>query len=99
MNSINIMHQWFVHLFDQRKNKLGFVKCFECNKLLHEDSYKDISTIYSHILGKKQYPAFAGDPNNIEICCPDCHNLYTMKPKEAIKQYNKYLKLKEQYGL
>lgn len=93
------MHLWFTYLFDQRINAFGYVPCFECGKLLHKDTYREITTCYSHILGKKQYPTYAGDPNNIEICCPDCHNLYTMEPQKAIKQYAKYLKLKQQYGL
>lgn len=93
------MHEWFKHLFEQRIEKFGCVPCFECGKPMHEDTYKDLTTCYSHILGKKQYSKYAGYSENVVIVHPDCHNLYTMKPKEAKNQYALYLKLKEKYGI
>lgn len=99
VKEIPIMHQWFKYLFDERKDKDGFVKCFECGRSLHENVYKDITTCYSHILAKSLYPQHAGNEENIEIVHPDCHNLYTMKPKQAKNQYNKYLELKKIYNL
>jgi len=95
----NPMHKWFKYLFDQRMNKNGYVFCFECGKAMHEDDYKDISACYSHILGKKQYPTFAGMEENIKIVHPDCHNIYTMTPKKAVHQYAEYLKFKQKYNL
>lgn len=93
------MHVWFMYLFNQRKDSKGYVRCYECNKPMHEDIYKETSSCYSHILGKKQYPDLAGIPENISICCPDCHNLYTMRPKKAVKQYAKAQYLLEKYDL
>ncbi len=90
------MHLWFAYLFEQRMNTNGFVQCFECNKPLHESQYKDLSMCYSHILSKKLFPQFAGEAWNVQICCPDCHTLYSMRPTKATNQYNLYLKLKEE---
>lgn len=97
-SKINPMHEWFKYLFDQRADANGFVNCFECGKAMHTDTYKEITSCYSHILGKKQYPDHAGNPLNVEIVHPDCHTLYTMQPKKAVNQYDKYLKLKEKYN-
>jgi hypothetical protein len=98
MNSVkNPMHLWFIYLFDQRKDKNGYVKCFECGKKMHESAYKELSICYSHLLEKKKYPEFAGNEENVVICCPDCHNLYSMSPRKAINQYNLKLKLIEKY--
>lgn len=93
------MHLWFMHLFEERMNSSGWLHCFECGHPMHEDNYKDNSCCYSHILSKTWYPDFAGDPDNVVIVHPDCHNIYTMRPKKAVNQYNKYLQLKEEYGL
>lgn len=95
----NIMHLWFMHLFDNRKNNRNVVFCFECNKPLHEQHYKDNSTCYSHLLEKKKYPHLEGLEENVKIVCPDCHNLYTMKPQEAKKQYKEMLNLKSKYNI
>lgn len=94
-----MMHLWFVHLFESRMNQFGFVSCFECGKLMHKDTYINQSTCYSHILGKKQYPAYAGEEWNVKIVHPDCHHLYSMKPQKALKQYSEYLKLKKELNL
>lgn len=95
----NFMHTWFKYLWDSREDKWGFIRCFECDKRMYHDNYRELSSCYSHILGKKQYPEHAGNPENVVIVDPDCHNLYTMKPKEAKNQYALYLKLKEKYGI
>lgn len=95
----NIMHKWYEYLFDSRKNNEGFVNCFECGNKLHEFTYKEISTCYSHILSQKRFPELKGQEFNVKIVCPDCHNLYTIKPSNAVNQYNEYLKLKEKYGI
>ena len=97
MSSPNIMHQWFKHLFEQRMDTNHYVKCFECGGLMHENTYKELSICYSHILAKSEYVEHVGNPENIEIVHPDCHNLYTMRPKKAIKQYAKFLQLKNKY--
>lgn len=94
---INPLHSWFMYLFDQRKDKEGFVQCFECGRRMHENTWKNLSTCYSHILSKKDYPEYKGDENNVKIVHPDCHNLYTMTPKKAKNQYFEYLKLKEEH--
>lgn len=91
------MHMWFKHLFDCRKDEKGYVKCFECGKRMHEDTYKELTTCYSHILEKKKYKLAAGDENNVVIVHPDCHHLYTMQPRKAVNQFNLRLKLLEQY--
>lgn len=93
------MHQWFIHLFDERKDSDGNVPCFECGKKMHEDTYKEVSVCYSHLLEKKKYKNFAGDPDNVVIVHPSCHNKYTMTPKKAINQYNKMKQLKTKYNL
>lgn len=97
MSYINPMHVWFQYLFEERMDENGCVRCFECNRLMHESVYKDLSTCYSHILGKKQYPEYKGKTWNVKIVHPDCHNLFTMTPKKAINQYSEYIKLKEKY--
>lgn len=99
MSSIKPMHLWFQHLFEERMDEYGRIKCFECGKTMLEGTYKELSTCYSHILGKRQYPEYAGQEWNIVIVHPDCHNLYTMKPTKAVNQYSLYLKLKKQYNL
>lgn len=94
------MHQWFMYIFENRMNQDGFVYCFECGKPMHESTYKGLTTCYSHILAKTgKYKEHAGNPDNVKIVHPDCHNLYTMHPKQAINQYNEFLKLKQlHYG-
>ena len=93
------MHQWFAYLWQQRQDENQVVYCFECGKPMHANTYKDLSTCYSHILGKKLYPKYAGAEWNVKICHPDCHNLYTIRPKQATNQYNEYLKLKQNLNL
>lgn len=95
----NDLHKWFTYLFDERKDKNGFVKCFECGKPMHEDTYKNMSICYSHILSKKKYPDLKGDPANLVIVHPNCHNLYTVSPLKASKQHNLYKILIENYNL
>lgn len=90
------MHCWFAYLFEKRMNSEHEVCCFECGKPLHESIYKELSCCYSHILSKNIYPQFKGEEWNVKICCCDCHNLYTMQPKKAIRQYNEYIKLKQE---
>lgn len=93
----NVMHQWFAYLFEKRMDARSNVFCFECGLRMPESLYKDLSTCYSHILGKKQYPAHKGKEENVQIVCPDCHHLYTMQPKKAKKQYALYKKLLTTY--
>ena len=88
-----------MHLFESRMNKLGFVKCFECGKLMHKDTYINQSSCYSHILEKSRYPQFAGEEWNIKIVHDYCHNLYTMYPKRAINQYSERVRLIKEYNL
>ena len=95
MSSINKMHEWFKYLFEQRMDDEHNVYCFECGRKLPEHIYKEISAIYSHILPKSTYPDMAGNPDNVKIVCMTCHNLYTMLPSNAKKQYKEYLKLKQ----
>jgi hypothetical protein len=54
---------------------------------------------YSHLLEKSRYPQYAGDPNNVVITHPECHHLYSMKPKEAINQYTRMKELKLKYNI
>lgn len=93
----NPMHEWFFYLFDSRKDENGYVTCFECGKRMHESFYKYLLTCYSHILDKgiNRYKKYKGEEWNVKIVHPDCHNLYTMKPKEAKNQYKLRLKLIE----
>jgi hypothetical protein len=94
---MNIMHEWFVYLFDERKDEQGYVRCFECGKRMHEDTYKHLTTCYSHILpkGVKKYAHLAGDEDNIAIVHPSCHNLYEATPRLAVNQWKKRLELLE----
>lgn len=93
------MHEWFVHLFETRAQGRGFVNCFECNKKLDEKYYKENTCCYSHVLGKKKYPELAGNPKNVVIVCPDCHNLYELKQQEAVNQYGRKQELINTYNL
>ena len=95
----NEMHLWFMYLFEQRMDDNGFIKCFECGKKMHEDTWKEYSSCYSHILAKSKsnYPEYAGEEWNVKICHPDCHNLYTQKPQLAVNQYKLYLELLEKH--
>lgn len=97
MNLPNIMHQWFVYLFEQRMDANGYVVCFECGGKMHQDTYKHLTTCYSHILAKAIYTEHAGNEENVKICHPDCHNLYTKRPKQAKNQHAKYIELKRKY--
>lgn len=92
------MHEWFKHLWDVEAATNGVVKCYECGGNIPR-SHRELTTCYSHILEKAKYPQYAGNPENVVIVHPACHNLYTMKPKEAKNQYNRYLQLKQKYGL
>lgn len=93
----NDMHRWFAYLFEQRMDNNHIVYCYECGKPMYEDVYKDLSICYSHILPKKLYPEQKGNPDNICIVCGDCHTLYGLKPKKAVKQYALYLTLKGKF--
>ncbi len=95
----NDRHEWFKYLFEQRMNGGGWLNCFECHEPMHEEIYKENTICYSHLLEKSQYPQLAGNPDNVVIVHPDCHHLYSMKPKEATNQYNEYLRLKKLYNL
>jgi 5-methylcytosine-specific restriction endonuclease McrA len=95
----NVMHQWFIYLFEERMDNRGYVKCFECGKPLHESYYKETSTCYSHLLSKKKYPQYKGDPDNLVICCPDCHHLFGMHPSRATNQWNAQQLLIQKYEL
>ena len=96
MTLTNPMHIWFQYLWDQRQNEQGKIKCFECGKWMTRNTWRDISTCYSHILGRKKYPKYAGNSDNICIVHPDCHYLYTIKPSNAQNQFKLYLKLLEE---
>jgi 5-methylcytosine-specific restriction endonuclease McrA len=93
------MHQWFMYLFEQRMDATGYCYCFECGRPMHESQYKDNSCIYSHLIEKSKYPAYAGDASNLKICCPDCHTLFSMKPKEAVNQYKAAQEFKQKHNL
>lgn len=95
MNYTNPMHQWFKYLFSVKCNEQGYINCFECGKPLRIDIYGDNTCCYSHILSKAKYPEYAGEQWNVEIVCPDCHNLYEMKPKQAVNQYKRKQELLE----
>lgn len=95
-NSPNPMHLWFLYLFDERKDEDGYVQCFECGKGIHE-SQKENTCLYSHILEKSRFPEYAGKEWNIKIVHQECHDLYTMKPKKAKKQYQLRLELLEKH--
>jgi hypothetical protein len=97
MTTNNAMHQWFIYLFDQRKDEQGYVKCFECGKKMHEDTWKHLSTCYSHILSKKTFPKYKGEEFNIVIVHSDCHQLYTISPSKAAHQFAKYEELLEKH--
>lgn len=91
------MHLWFFYLFESRMDEHGYVRCFECGKKMHEDTYKYLLTCYSHILEKSRFPKWKGEEFNVQIVHPDCHHLYTMNPKKATNQWNLRLKLLKQY--
>lgn len=95
------MHLWFMYLFEQRMDDDGYVRCFECGKKMHEDTWKEYSSCYSHILAKSEanYPEYAGEEWNVVIVHPSCHNLYETSPKKAVKQYSKKLKLLDKLNL
>lgn len=97
MRTINPMLQWYAYLFEQRMDEDHFVKCFECGKRMSEASWKELSTCYSHILGKKSYPEYKGNAKNVVIVHTDCHYLYTIKPSDATNQYAEYLRLLEKH--
>lgn len=93
----NPMHLWFMYLFEQRMDKNHFVRCYECNKKMSEASWKENSACYSHILSKKTFPQYKGNPDNVMIVHNFCHNLYTMNPKAAVNQFNLYLELLDKH--
>lgn len=97
MSSVNPMHEWFKYLFTKQMDANGYVNCFECGKPMHQEQYMELTTCYSHILPKSTYPGQAGNPENVKIVHPACHDLYTNLPSNAIKQYTLYLQLKEKY--
>ena len=94
---MKLMHRWFIYLFNFRKNNKGFVKCYECEKWMHEDNYKMLSSCYSHILNKTNYKQYAGKPWNLKITHPECHQLFELFPQKAIKQHSLYLELLEKH--
>lgn len=93
------LHDWFMYLYEQRADDNGFVKCFECGRNMHMSFYIGNTMCYSHLLEKSRYPQYAGDPNNVVITHPECHHLYSMKPKEAINQYTRMKELKLKYNI
>ena len=84
-----------MYLFDQRKDENNNCYCFECDKKLNEVTYKSNLICYSHLLSKVQYPEHMGNPDNIVIVCPDCHNIFSLDAKKAIKQYTAAQNFKE----
>ncbi len=91
-----IRSQFFILCWKKKERSDNSVNCFECNKKLRQEYYMMNSCVYSHILDKSSYPEYEFKFWNIEICCPECHEIYTKSPKKAVNQYNKYLELKEQ---
>jgi 5-methylcytosine-specific restriction endonuclease McrA len=86
---------WYMYLFDQRKDENNNCYCFECNKTLNEVTYKSNLICYSHLLSKALYPEHMGNPNNIVIVCPDCHNIFSLDAEKAIKQFTAAHNFKE----
>lgn len=99
MNSPKPLHEWFISLFDERKNVHGFVKCFECGQPMHEDIYKSNTWCYSHLVEKGKYKSKTQDPENVVIVHPDCHTLFTLRPSKAVNQYAARTAYKEKHEL
>ena len=67
------LHAWFLEVFDKRKNKNGFVYCFETGFPMHEDIYKMNSCIYSHCYPKSNFPQYAFEEWNLLLVLPQVH--------------------------
>lgn len=67
------------------------IKCFVCKKQISVVTHRN----FSHILPKKQYPAFRLNPENIKIMCfrfiadengsQGCHYDWDFKPRSELK--------------
>ena len=95
------MHLWFEYLWEERCNEKGQVKCFECNRIMNRNTYKNNIICYSHILPKgiNKYKFLAGEESNLAIVHPECHHLYELNPKKASNQYKKRLELLKKHDL
>ena len=70
-----LMFQLFLTIWDNRADKDGNCFCFESNKVLRRETFKNLSTCYHHVLakGKGSYPQYCLTEKNIVILHPDIH--------------------------
>lgn len=86
----NQMHEFFISLFDKRKDIDGYVRCYQTGTMMHESAYKYNSAIYSHCLPKKKYPQYAFEEWNVLIVTPESHSKWEAKKTNVPKMYAYY---------
>lgn len=70
------MHTWFREIWDEREDEYGFCYCYETGKPMHRDQYRNITTVYDHVLEKNNnaYPQYKFTKRNIVIILPEVHD-------------------------
>lgn len=69
------MHKLFRDIWDEREDELGYCYCFETGVPMHSSEYRNITTVYDHVLekGVGAYPQYKWVRKNIIIVHPDVH--------------------------
>lgn len=93
-----LLHKWFWELFDEKKDKDGYVYCFETGTPMHESMYKLNSCIYSHCYPKSSHPQYAMKEWNVLLVLPNIHHQWEVYPEKCPKMWNYMKKIKEKFG-
>ena len=68
------MKQMFLEIWDERQDGQGRITCFETGKVMSREVYRELSSVYDHVLEKSTYPEYTLVKKNIVIILPDVHN-------------------------
>jgi hypothetical protein len=67
------MRAFFLQIWDERQDEQGYCYCFETGTPMHRSRYRELSTVYDHVLEKHHWSEYAFCPKNIIIILPEVH--------------------------
>ena len=68
------MRYWFLEIWDERQDENGYCYCFETGKPMSRNFYRELSTVYDHVLEKSNYEEYKFLKKNIVIILPKVHH-------------------------